>query len=170
PDRLAIAPADQLQGPARKALPGIVLPLAGGEGSGGHPPSGELGAEAQRLAPLGRPERSLVPLLGLGVLTRIEGRLAPAGEAKPGCLELRIGAVGRVEKCLVGRLRKWQGRSRLVAQPANPHVEADLGGGTVRGALQRSGQGRAGGAGQRDVALPAEKTAGRIEADPPGTG
>jgi hypothetical protein len=107
-----------------------VLALAGDEHGAGHHPAAELGAESQRVAPLGRPERSLVPLLGLGVLTRIEGRLAPAGEAKPGCLELRIGAVGRVEKCLVGRLRKWHGRSRLV-QPAYPHVEADLGGGTV---------------------------------------
>ena len=34
PDRLAIAPTDQLQAPARKALPGIVLALAGDERHG----------------------------------------------------------------------------------------------------------------------------------------
>ena len=178
PDRDPVRAPVTADGPARQRLARVPLSLSmmkhasGGEAL--HHPSGQ-----------GVREPGLVGAHGLGVpfgavwiVDGHEGRLAAHGEAHVGGAQLRIDRLAeRVDAgpFLVG---VRFGDLRLLAESMNRHhdLEGLLDPVVVRGRREREGtadRGRRlgiGRAGQGDVALAAEQTAGRVHSHPAGAG
>jgi hypothetical protein len=170
PDGLAAPAPDDVQRPARQRLARVVfaLPLQH-EAARGEALSERLGQRRSQ-GPLGVTQRVGAPLGRVGVLAAVEGRLAAEGETDAVLHQPRVGGGGAREQLLPGVLGVGRGRARLVADAPDEHLELQLAGHHVAGAVDGPGQRRRRRARQRDVPLAAQEPAGPVDADPAGAG
>src|SRR6267143_2454665 len=123
PDRLSIAPAYQLERPARQALPRILLALPQQHRAAGAEPRAQLARERQPLLPLGRSQRLRIPLRPFRVQPRVEGGLAATGELDARGAKLLVGGDPGRAQGLPGLVGEGRRRAYLVAEAADAHLE-----------------------------------------------
>ena len=169
PDRPLVDPTDRVEGPTRHALARVVLAHPMQEHAARMQTLAQLRGQSQATGPLVGPERAGVPLGQLGVLARVEGRLAAHGHAHAEGRELGVGAPTRLAQASPDLVGVGRRRARLVTEARDRHAKVDLLGGHLGAAVERRGQGRRRRAGERDVALGRHQARGRVEADPAGT-
>src|SRR5207302_3959848 len=96
PQRSTVLAADQLQGPARKALSRKLLALPEQQHTPGTHSLLQLARELDALLPLGRAERLAVPFRTLPAQAGIERRFAPAGPLDAQRAPFPVGSIARL--------------------------------------------------------------------------
>ncbi len=166
PDGQPVAPPEEAQGPARQGLARIPLALSEVQHAARCKPV--LEPLDQRLGHqgLGRPRRIGVPLCGLEVVDRDEGRLAAEGQAHVVGNQVRVDPFSqRIQGDPVGVLERPGDADRL-DDARDAHLELE---GRFRLAGHAADGGRravVGRRGEREVSLAAQKPRGGVKADP----
>ena len=125
PDRLAVAPPVECEGPARQAFARIPFALAVMQQAARRVTVAQLADQLVGKLALGRPERVGVPLRRLVIVDRHEGRLAAHGE--PHILRREVGIdllAERVER-RPGLVGKRIGDARLLGDARDVHLERE---------------------------------------------
>ena len=116
--------------------------------------------------PLGRADSFGVPLFGLEIVNRDEGRLAAHGEPRVVGDKRRVDLLAEPVERLPGLLGEWLGDARVLGHALHPHVEGEVDIGKTREPRDWRGVAIMRRRGQGNVAFAGEQARGRIEADP----
>ncbi len=116
--------------------------------------------------PLGRADRSGVPLFRLEIVDRDKGRFAAHGEPHVVGDKRRVDVLAELVERLPGLLGEGLGDARMLRHAPDPHVEGELDIGEAREPRDRRGVAIMRRCGERNVALAGQQPGGRIEADP----
>ena len=170
PDRLAVGAPVEREGPARQGLAGIPLALAVVQQAAGREALAQAADQLVGERALGGADGVGVPLAGLEIVDRDEGRLAAHGEADVVRLEHLVDLVAERVEALPAFVGEGLGDPRMLGDPRHLHVEGEVDIGEAGKARDRRGVAIMRGGGERDVALAGQEARGRIEPDPAGAG
>ena len=170
PDRLAIMAPMRRQRPARQRLAGVLLAHAVVQHRAGRPQPGQPPDQPPGIAALGGAERIGVPLAGLEIGGRHEGRLAAQGQPHVARRQRRIHLGAGRQDLAPLRVAVGPGDARRLQHPAHRHLEAEFHPRCLHRAADRGGGLRIGAGGQRDMALAGHQAGGGVQPDPAGTG
>ncbi|MCY1508738.1 hypothetical protein D9M68_430580 [compost metagenome] len=173
PDRHAVLAPVEREGPARQAFAGIPLALAIVQETAGREAFAQAADQRVRLLALGWADRVSVPLLGLEVVDRNEGRLAAHRQPYVVFLEHAIDLFTERVQGFPAFVGERLGDARMFRDTCHLHVEGEIGSGVgiaEEAAGDRRGVAIMGRCGKRNVAFAGQEARGGVEPDPAGAG
>lgn len=171
PDRLAVAAPVKREGPARQAFARVPFSLAIMQKTAGGEAFVQLADQDVGLFALGRADGGGVPLLGLEIVDRNEGRLAAHRQMHVLGFEDAVDFLSEFVELLPAFIGKGLGDAWVFGDARDLHVEGELGFGlTEITAGNRRGVAVMRRCGKRDMAFAGQQAGRRIEANPAGAG
>ncbi len=168
PDRLAVVPPVEREGPAWQAFARVPFALAVMEQAAGREAIAQLANEVVGEAALGRSDGLGVPFGGLEIVDRHEGRLAAGGQPDIARCEIGIDLPAELVERRPGLIREGQRDARRLGHAGDRHAVVELDAAGVDQAADRRGGAVMRGRGERNMAFAAQQARGGIEPDPAG--
>ena len=170
PDRLAVGAPVQRKGPARQGFARIPLALAVVEEAVRREALAQLADQRVGLLALGRADRGSVPLLRFEIVDRHESRLAAHRQPNVLPLQHRIDLLAERVERVPGFVGERLGDARMLGDPVDAHLEAEIDIGEARHAGDRRGIAIMRRRRQRHMAFACQQAGGRVEPDPARAG
>ena len=168
PHRLAVAPPEAVERPARQRLARIPLALPEVREALRRIPLAQAPEEVGGAPALARPQRLGVPFGAVRVVERDEGRLAAHGQAHVAEREIGVDALAEAVDGRPLRFAVGFGDARRLVHARHRHAVLEAALAFVGQAADRCGRRGLGRTGERNVPFAGEQARGRIEADPAG--
>ena len=170
PDRLAVLAPVQRERPARQAFAGVPLALAVVQQARRRVALAQAADQIVGALALGGADRGGVPLLGLVIVDRDEGRLAAERQPHVAGCQIGIDFLAQLVERGPGLVGERQRDARLLVDAGDLHLEGERHLGRIDAAGDRRGRAVMRRRADRQMALAAEQAGGRVEPDPAGAG
>jgi hypothetical protein len=170
PDRYAVAPPIQREGPARQWLARIPLALAVMQKPARREAVAQAPDQLVRALPFGRADRRRIPFGRLIVVDRHERRLAAHGQAYVLREEIGIDLFAECIERVPGLFGKRHGDARMFGDPLDAHVKREVDFTRLDQAADRRRRAIVRRGCDRQMTFAAKEARGGIEPDPAGAG